>query len=111
VEDKSVMKRMLIVASVVAGSMLAGPVLTSSSALAAPGGASDETSGVLIAQAAPTATPAFRPAATPTPAGRPASSTAPRAGDFPLDLAAMLLAGGALAFGGGAVLLRRARGL
>jgi plastocyanin len=61
------------------------------------------------AQAVPTPTP-FR-FLTPTPAARPttagATTTAPRAGGFPIELAAPLLAGGASALGGGLYLLRR----
>jgi hypothetical protein len=100
------MKRLIVMASLVAGTALAGPTL----AQAAPTAQSSDAPGVLVAQAAPTATPAFRPAATPTP-NRAGASNAPRAGDFPLDLAALLLAGGALTFGGGALLLRRSRSI
>jgi hypothetical protein len=62
-------------------------------------------------QAVPTPTP-FR-FLTPTPATRPstagATTTAPRAGGFPVELAAPILAGGASAIGGGLYLLRRRR--
>lgn len=67
----------------------------------------------LVAQVQPTVKPTIAPVVVaPKPATAPAPATTaptPRAGGFPMELAMPLLAGGAVALGGGTFLLRRGK--